>query len=315
MPFVLKEFKGILEKKIQLFLLQDLGFSPKMSQKILARKRVFDEFDVPFELNGIIKTNKIYIALFEGQTRGLKPIFQNQDFAVFDKPSGIKVHPVGKHTKYSLLDEIRYLFGDNANLVHRIDAETSGLVLVSKNKIDERALKLMFEEKKYKKKYLALVCGELKKACEISKPLKKEGKNIGLKMQVHEKDKDAKNAEEDEENIKGIKDAFTKVKPLKYSKKKDLSLVELELFTGRQHQLRVHLAYIKHKIYGDPIYAIEEKYALKYLENQLSQNERIKTSGSFRLWLQANYLEFSYKGLKYIFYSKQNEIKDFVTFD
>ncbi len=314
MPFVLKEFKGILEKKIQLFLLQDLGFNPRLSQKILARKRVFDEFHIPFELNGVIKTKKIYIALFEGETRGLEPIFQNQYFAVFDKPSGVKVHPVGKHTKYSLLDEIRYLFGDNANLVHRIDAETSGLVLVSKNKIDERALKIMFEEKKYKKKYLALIYGELKKALEISKPLKKEGKNIGLKMQVYEEDKDKK-GKEDEEGKKGVKDAFTKVKPLKYSKKKDLSLVELELLTGRQHQLRVHLAYIGHKIYGDPIYGIEEKYALKYLENSLSKEERIKTSGSFRLWLQANYLEFSYKGLKYIFYSKQNEIKEFISFN
>ena len=72
------------------------------------------------------------------------------------------VHPISKNTSYSLLDEIRYHFGENANLIHRIDAETSGLVIVGKNKKSEIELKDMFQEKKYHKSYLAIVQGEIK---------------------------------------------------------------------------------------------------------------------------------------------------------
>ena len=113
--------------------------------------KIFDENNQKLQSGQILKCNFLNISLFQGTTKGLKPIFNTKDFAIFDKPSGIMVHPISKDTKYTLLDEIRYHFGEKANLAHRIDMETSGLVLVTKNKISDVFLKTMFEEKKYKK--------------------------------------------------------------------------------------------------------------------------------------------------------------------
>ena len=135
MPFVLKKYPAAKGKKIQLFLLNEAGLSMSVSQKLLSKGRVFDENGNRYQNGQTLKGEFVQVAVFEGQTRGLKPIFNTKDFAIFDKPSGIMVHPTSKDTAYSLLDEIRYHFGDTANLAHRIDLETSGLVLVTKIKL------------------------------------------------------------------------------------------------------------------------------------------------------------------------------------
>ncbi len=98
----------------------------------------------------------VYVALFEGHTRGLKPLHIFKDFAIFDKPSNLVIHPNSKKTEYSLLDEIRYHFGETANQAHRIDAETSGLVLVGKHEKATNSLSSMFETKEYKKNLILL---------------------------------------------------------------------------------------------------------------------------------------------------------------
>jgi 23S rRNA pseudouridine1911/1915/1917 synthase len=106
---------------------------------------------------------------------GVKPLLEFEDFAIFDKPTHLMVHPISKNTPYSLLDEIRFHFGEDANLIHRIDAETSGLVIVGKNKKSEIELKEMFQDKKYHKSYLAIVCGKIEKELKLIKAIDKEG--------------------------------------------------------------------------------------------------------------------------------------------
>ena len=167
MPFTLKKFKAIKDKKIQFFLEDDLGYSPKIAQKLIGKGRVFRSDMSAFNPSEIIDCDEISIGVFEGISRGLKPLLEFQDFAIFDKPTHLMVHPISKNTPYSLLDEIRYHFGENANLIHRIDAETSGLVIVGKNKKSEIELKDMFQDKKYHKSYLAIVNGEIKKEIKI----------------------------------------------------------------------------------------------------------------------------------------------------
>lgn len=292
MPFILKKYKAIIGKKIQHFLLQDLKIEPKLVQKYISRARVFDQNQKPFILNEKINTNSIYIAEFEGHTRGLNPLLEFKDFALFDKPTKLMVHPISKNTKYSLLDEIRYHFGNNANLAHRIDAETSGLVIVCKNKQSEKRLKDMFIEKKYKKSYLAIVQGELKKDITIENYLEKEGKNIGVRMKTSQKGKKS----------------LTTVKPLNYNCKKNITLVEAIPHTGRQHQIRVHLYSIGHRIIGDPIYGIDDEIAEAYLNKELDDEKRYEKTGSYRLWLHANYLEFNYNNTTYKLFSKNDEI-------
>ncbi|MCK5111453.1 MAG: RluA family pseudouridine synthase [Arcobacteraceae bacterium] len=290
MPFILKKFKTILGQKVQFFLQNEVGLSISQSQKLLAKGRIFDENHKKLQNGQILHCEYINVALFEGHTRGLKPIFTTKDFAIFDKPSGIMVHPISRDTKYTLLDEIRYHFGEKANLAHRIDLETSGLVLITRNRLADIELKTMFENREYIKKYLALVKGKIDKDIKIDTPITKDGGMIGVKMKV---------------DISG-KESTTLIKPLKYDENKRQTLVEATTLTGRQHQIRVHLDSIGHTIVGDPIYGVDEVIADKYLNKELSKEDRMKFIGHDRLMLHALYLAFEYDGITYKTYSKQS---------
>jgi 23S rRNA pseudouridine1911/1915/1917 synthase len=291
MPFVLKKYDIKEGKKIQLFLLNEVGLTMSVSQKLLAKKRVFDDQGNMLQNGQMIKGKYIQVAVFEGHTRGLKPMFETQDFAIFDKPSGIMVHPTSRTTVYTLLDEIRYHFGDNANLAHRIDAETSGLVLVTKNKYSDMVLKTMFEEKQYSKEYLAIVKGELKENIIIDKPISKSNGMIGVKMIC--------------DTSKGKK-SITHIFPIKFNKETNTTLIKAVPITGRQHQIRVHLDSIGYTILGDPIYGIDEKIADDYLLKKLNDEDRLKYTGALRLMLHANTLSFKYDDINYNIYSKLN---------
>ena len=292
MPFILKTFQANKGEKAQHFLQNTVKLSVSQSQKLLAKGRVFDENEKKLQCGEVLKCEEVNVALFEGHTRGLKPLFNTKDFAIFDKPSGIMVHPISRDTKYTLLDEIRYHFGEKANLAHRIDLETSGLVLVTKNRYADTTLKTMFEDRQYVKKYLALVQGEIKDDIRIDTPIAKDGGMIGVKMKV---DDDGKKS-------------TTLIKPLKYDKSKNQTLVEATTLTGRQHQIRVHLNSIGHSIVGDPIYGIDEIIADRYLNKQLSKDERLEHMKWHRLMLHALYLEFSYEDTTYRIFSKQSFI-------
>ena len=294
MPFVLKKFSAKKGKKIQIALMQDIALKSRDASRLIAKARVFDMEKKPYLLSEAIRDDFIYIALFEGHSRGLKPLVTFKEFAIFDKPSNLMIHPISKKTKYSLLDEIRYYFGDKANQAHRIDAETSGLVLVGRNEKTTNTLATMFEKKEYKKSYLAIVEGKIEKELTIDKNLKKEGKAIGVRMTTCTKDEG--------------KSSITHIKPIKYNKNRNLSLLEVVPVTGRQHQIRIHLYSIGHKILGDPIYGVDDDIAEAYLNKTLDTQQRIASSGSNRLWLQANYLEFIYKGIQYKIFSKNNDI-------
>ncbi|PUE66987.1 RluA family pseudouridine synthase [Arcobacter lacus] len=295
MAFTLRKYDAIKGKKIQLFLIQNLKIEPKIGQRLTSKGRIFDENMNQINAGDEIPTEHIFIAVFEGQTKGLKPLLEFENFAIFDKPTHLMVHPISKNTSYSLLDEIRYHFGENANLIHRIDAETSGLVIVGKNKKSEIELKDMFQEKKYHKSYLAIVQGEIKEEIKIDKALDREGKAIGVRMKVCTKEE-------------GGKESVTIIKPIIYDKEKNLTLVEALPLTGRQHQIRVHLHSIGHTILGDPIYGVDDENAENYLNKTLSKEDRFKVTKSHRLWLHANYLEFEYKGIIYKIYSKNKDL-------
>ena len=292
MPFILKKYEAIKDKKLSLFLLQNLKIDHKLAQRIASKGRIFDE-----EMNTIapsdnIPTDYIYMAVFEGITRGLKPLLEFEDFAIFDKPTHLMVHPISKSTPYSLLDEIRFHFGEDANLIHRIDAETSGLIIVGKNKKSEIELKEMFQDKKYHKSYLAIVEGHIKEEMRIDKGLDREGLVIGVRMKVCDDGKES----------------VTVIKPISYNKEKDLTLIEALPLTGRQHQIRVHLYSENHRILGDPIYGVDDVNAEDYLNKTLSDEDRFDVTKSHRLWLHANYLEFTYKNVTYKVFSKNKDL-------
>lgn len=289
MPYKVKQFDIVQPVIINDFLVTNIGFSKSFAQSLLQKGRILDHKNRRLQNKQTVKTGYINVSVFEAQTQGLKPLFESEHFALFDKPSGVMVHPVHNSTQYTLLDEIRYHFGEKASLVHRIDAETSGLVLVSKNKYSEMILKEMFEEKAYIKKYHAYVEGQIQESFEINKGIKSSEGSIKIKMETSPLGKTSQ----------------TVIKPLSFNTRLNQTLVEAIPLTGRQHQIRVHLDSIGHRIVGDPIYGLEESFVNKLLNKKVSKEERVLKTGEKRLMLHAHYLAFTYLNINYSFCSKQ----------
>ena len=278
MPFILKKMFVLQKQRAFLFFIKELGYTQKEAQRFIARGRLLVNGEVMDRSSQEIE-GEIEFIYFEPITRGLEVHADYDEFVVFDKPSGVLIHPQNRNTPYSLIDELKYQFGRDANIAHRIDQETSGLVLCSKNKKSERDIKMMFQERDMKKKYLALVHGEVKDDICIEAPLLRkqdESAIVRLVVKVHEDGKESK----------------TDIKPLKYFPDENMTLVECSPLTGRQHQIRVHLFHVKHPIVGDPIYGQSEENIVKFLDKELSSEDRIKSSGASRLLLHANELEF-----------------------
>ena len=271
------------------FLMNRFDISIAEAQKWIAKGRVIYNSKEVSRASEIIKGD-IEVLIYSPITKNLSPIFQTVDFAIFDKPSGVLSHSTNRNTPYSLTDEVKYQFGKDANIIHRLDKETSGLILCAKNKTSERYLKLLFQEKKVTKSYLAIVRGKIKKELFIDAPIKKNGFIDGSKIKVT--------------IDKRGKPAQTIITPIEYNYLNNTTLIKAIPLTGRQHQIRVHLFHVKHSIIGDPIYGMENDFIDKYLKGLLTIKERIKESRAKRLMLHANYLEFVF-GNRFKIHSKE----------
>ncbi|HFI0425149.1 TPA: RluA family pseudouridine synthase [Streptococcus suis] len=174
----------------------------------------------------------------------LEIVYQDEDVAVVNKPQGMVVHPSAGHTSGTLVNALLYhvkdLSGINGvlrpGIVHRIDKDTSGLLMIAKN--DEAHTKLAAElkEKKSLRKYLAIVHGNLPNDRGM------------IEAPIGRSEKDRKK----QAVIAKGKEAVTRFQVLE--RFGDYTLVELTLETGRTHQIRVHMAYIGHPVAGDEAY-------------------------------------------------------------
>jgi len=189
-------------------------------------------------------------------------------------------------TEYSMLDEVRTHSGQNANGTHRIDMETSGLFLASRHKNAERFLKSSFEKKTIKKQYLAWVTGKLTEPFTVDEGIRVRNDYTTKKhkVEIHEEGKQA----------------VTDFIPLEYDEELDTTLVECKPHSGRLHQIRIHLFHVKHPILGDPIYGTSFEASDKYLDMEITEEERLIETGATRLMLHANALDFPYGANYYI---------------
>ena len=269
------------------------------AQKIIDKQRVFVEDELLSNKGSKIVGN-VSVIVFEGHSKGLMPVFETEDFAIFEKPSGVMMHPKNRSDEYTLNDEIKSLYGDGANCAHRIDKSTSGLVLVGKHKHSEIELKALFASRSIKKKYLALVEGRFEKEMFIDAPLKRgnDSNEIRLKVYVDERGKISQ----------------TKIVPLEYFDDKNVTLIEASPLTGRQHHIRAHMFHVKHKIIGDSIYGLEEIDAMRFLDGKMSEEERMEKTRAPRLLLHAQSLEFVYKDVAYQIESTFEAKKEFYEF-
>jgi 23S rRNA pseudouridine1911/1915/1917 synthase len=173
-------------------------------------------------------------------------IYQDRDLLVVDKPAGITVHPAPGHPSGTLVNALLALCPDlrgikgsiRPGIVHRLDKDTSGLIVVAKNDRAQRSLQRQLKEREVRKTYLALVHGVPKPAEGlIEAPIGRHPKNR-KKMAVVAEGREASTRYR-------VSDEFADGR---------YALLEVEPITGRTHQIRVHLAALGHPIVGDATY-------------------------------------------------------------
>ncbi|TEY02048.1 RluA family pseudouridine synthase [Campylobacter sp. US33a] len=283
-------------KKAFCVLMENLKISMSEAQKLIDKKRLFCDGKLVEEKNKILN-GLVELIVYENNPKGVDIVFENEDFAVIEKPSGVLTHPNGRNCVYSLCDEIWHLWGKEACVAHRLDKETSGLLLVAKHKKSQIEFKTMFEKKQIQKEYLALVEGCVKENFIVDKAmdLVKNYDDIKTRMQICEDGKKA----------------ITEFEILEFHPDLNATLLLCKPLTGRQHQIRLHLFHVKHKILGDPLYGLEKDKIERILDEKMSKKERIQISGAKRLCLHSNCLRFIHKNEKFEIKSNADIKKEF----
>jgi len=244
--------------RLDLFLTQNsfknnLGFSRTFIQKLILEKKVtlgnlalikpHYKVKVGDELKVVIEEKKPNI--LEAENIPLDIVYEDCDLAIINKPSGLVVHPAPGNYEHTLVNALLYHFKELSSvnlqrpgIVHRLDKETSGLLVIAKNNAAHLALTKQFAKHSIKRKYIALVKGRMEFDENVIElpigrhPIKRKNMSVSL----------------------GKKSKYAKTYYRTLKRYKDFSLLELEPFTGRTHQLRVHLAFLGHPILGDNKY-------------------------------------------------------------
>ncbi len=175
-------------------------------------------------------------------------VYEDDDIIIVNKPKGMVVHPANGNYTGTMVNSLMNSHKDNLSsingvirpgIVHRIDKDTSGILVVAKNDNAHKKLSEQFKVHSIKRKYIALVKGIIKEdKLTIDRPI---GRSI----------KDRKKMAVTEKNSRR---AITHISVLKRFYSSNVTLVEAELETGRTHQIRVHMAYLHHPLVGDEVY-------------------------------------------------------------
>ncbi|MFH1671547.1 MAG: RluA family pseudouridine synthase [Candidatus Portnoybacteria bacterium] len=199
----------------------------------------------------------------------IKIVYQDKDILVIEKPANLTVHPAKERQENTLADQLVNLFPEikgvgedplRPGIVHRLDKDTSGLMVIAKNNQVFNFLKEQFAQRKVVKRYLALVFGKVKdKKGTITK-------SISLSNKDHRK----RSALLDEKS----KPAWTEYNVLESFS--DYSLLEVKIKTGRTHQIRIHLASIGHPVVGDKQYKFKRQTPPRDLDRQFLHASYLK---------------------------------------
>ena len=276
-----EEDKGL---RIDSFLANSSDLSRSRIQKLIEEGRVLVNNETTVSRYKVNPGDFITAEYLEQTPTDIKPkdialdiVYEDEDLIVINKPKGLVVHPAAGNYDNTLVNALLYHCKELSDIngyyrpgiVHRIDKDTSGLLVCAKNNAAHAALSAQLQDKTCFRKYYAIVNGII-------------DNNEGIiNAPIGRSSKDRQKMEVTDKNSKG---AITEFKVLQ--RLSSTCLVECELKTGRTHQIRVHMAFIKHPVLNDP------KYSKKTIDE----------TGQY---LHAYYLSF--------IHPKTNERMEFVT--
>ena len=276
-----EEDKGL---RIDSFLANSSDLSRSQIQKLIEEGRVLVNNETTVSRYKVNPGDFITAEYLEQTPTDIKPkdialdiVYEDEDLIVINKPKGLVVHPAAGNDDNTLVNALLYHCKELSDIngyyrpgiVHRIDKDTSGLLVCAKNNAAHAALSAQLQDKTCFRKYYAIVNGIIdNNEGIINAPIGRSSKDR-QKMEVTDKNS---------------KEAITEFKVLQ--RLSSTCLVECELKTGRTHQIRVHMAFIKHPVLNDP------KYSKKTIDE----------TGQY---LHAYYLSF--------IHPKTNERMEFVT--
>ena len=244
------EVKDEIEERIDSYLAKELNISRSKVQKLIKQSLVTVNEKV-VSSNYIVKCGDFisvdddldYEISVEAEDIDIDVVYEDSDLLVINKASGMVVHPAPGHYSHTLVNALLYRFqisGGEKNrpgIVHRLDKDTSGLMMVAKGEKTHEKLSRMIANKEVERHYLAIVDGVIKHDTgTIDAPIGRDANNR-QKMAVTD--------------VHG-KEAVTHFRVLETFS--NHTLVECILETGRTHQIRVHMAYIGHPVSNDPLY-------------------------------------------------------------
>lgn len=228
--------------------------------KITINKRLFKPKDkvaggeeIHFAIDFTDLENKVEAC--EAEAIPLSIIYEDRQVLVINKPAGLVVHPGAGNPRHTLVNALLHhepslQFLPRAGIIHRLDKETTGLMIVAKTLTSHTSLIRQMQERQIDRRYITLVQGHLIAGGTIDTYYGRHPGNR-LKMAVCEHGRQA---------------------ITHYSIKKQYhyyTLLDVQLMTGRTHQIRVHMAHIKHPVFGDPLYGARRRYPVNADHNLL----------------------------------------------
>lgn len=258
--FVVKEINHNIDIKDYLKEVENL--SGRFVRKAVRDGRIFVNAEKVIKKHKLTQNDLIEIYMQQDEQQNIEPedmnieiVYEDSDIIVINKKTGLVVHPTKSHPTGTLSNGILYHFKKNreksiVRLVNRLDRDTSGLIIVAKNQFSHMRLAADMGKDSFKKIYIAVVHGKIeKKQGIINLPIYKEEESESIKRIVDDRGQES----------------ITKYKVLEELSKS--SVVKLELETGRTHQIRVHMSYLGHPLYGDSLYGNGEEEK-EYIERQ-----------------------------------------------